>query len=510
MPLSIMDVVNSQYRTTKAADKQCDELLRRLGYRVRYLPARLAIARSLSLPAPPEPLDSGDEEEMAVSIRGQQLFGDGSDPAAWMALITQRSSKSDLERREFQNIVGAHWRRGAELLAKDWEQSNESLGAFVSQLAELANLAIDDGAKFLDGEPIMAPPPLTANVTLSVGPVAEDAETGEPVEFPLNAPGGSPHMAIMGGTNSGKTYTAVTMLKRLRSIGPVPILAFDFKGDLSERLAPDIGADVVSPPRSPVPLDVLAVQQQDDVGLREAAGRIRESIGRVKSSRISGVQSDALREAVFQTLRTRREDTPATLANVSRALEAEYQRRNRKPDELTATLNELNQFSLFAPQMQPEEFFGRSWIIRLPQDSTEEVRRLIINLTLDALDRWLNSQNDAPELEGRRALRHVCMLDEAHVILATKLPALTNLIRMSRSKGGVIMLVSQSPDDFEGEDEGFLDNMGLTLAFNTQAKAGPTRRIFGTGASLTDLPVGEALCRIRAEARTRRLLAWKA
>ncbi len=510
MPLSIMDVVNSQYRTTKAADDQCDQLLRRLGYRVRYLPARLAIARSLSLLEQPEPLGSGEEEEMAVGIRGQQLFGDGSDPAAWMALISQRSGTSDLERREFQNIVGAHWQRGADLLARDWEESAESLGTFVSRLAELANLAIDDGGKSFGGEFVESPAPLATNVTLPVGPVAEDAETGEPVEFPLNAPGGSPHMAIMGGTNSGKTYTAVTMLKRLRSIGPVPILAFDFKGDLSERLAPDIGADVVSPPRSPVPLDVLAVQLQDEVGLREAAGRIRESIGRVKSSRISGVQSDALREAVFQTLRTRRDDTPSTLSNVSRALEAEYQRRNRRPDELTATLNELNQFSLFDPQMRPEEFFSRSWIIRLPQDSTAEVRRLIINLTLDALDRWLNSQEDAPEVDGRRALRHVCMLDEAHVILATKLPALTNLIRMSRSKGGVIMLVSQSPDDFEGEEEGFLDNMGLVLAFNTQAKAGPTRRIFGAGASLPDLTVGEALCRIRSEARTRRITAWRA
>jgi len=81
---------------------------------------------------------------------------------------------------------------------------------------------------------------------------------------------------------------------------------------------------------------------------------------------------------------------------------------------------------------------------------------------------------------------------------------------MSRSKGGVIMLVSQSPDDFEGEDDAFLDNMGLTLSFNTQAKAGPTRRIFGGGSSLSDIPVGEALCRIRTEARTRRVLCWRA
>jgi DNA sulfur modification protein DndE len=509
MPLGIMEVTNAQYRTTRAADAQCADLLRRLGYKVRYLAARLAIARSLSLEDPPDAFESDDEDEAGGAIRGQQLFGDGSDPAAWLALITRRSGRSDLARKEFQGLVSAHWRRGAELLMKDWEEANGSLAAFVTRLADLASLVAGDPTRFSRlGDQDLASP-ITAHVVLPVGPVAEDADTGEAVTFPVNAQGGSPHMAIMGGTNSGKTYTAITMLKRLRTFGNVPILAFDFKGDLSDKLAPDIGAEVVSPPRAPVPLDVLAVQIADEMGLREAAGRIRESIGRVKNTKLSGVQSDALREAVLNALRPRPGRGPATLVDVSRALTAEYRRRSRKPDELTATLNELTQFTLFTPDMAPAEFFARSWIIRLPQDGTAEVRRLVINLTLDALDRWLNSLPDSSMVDGRRALRQVCMLDEAHVIIATKLPALNNLIRMSRSKGGVIMLVSQSPDDFEGEDEAFLDNMGLTLALNTQAKAGPTRTIFGVGTSLADLPVGEALCRIRTEAKTRRVIVWR-
>ena len=36
------------------------------------------------------------------------------------------------------------------------------------------------------------------------------------------------------------------------------------------------------------------------------------------------------------------------------------------------------------------------------------------------------------------------------------------------------LLASQSPDDFEGAEDGYLDNMGMTLAFNTQARPGPT------------------------------------
>ena len=146
----------------------------------------------------------------------------------------------------------------------------------------------------------------------------------------------------------------------------------------------------------------------------------------------------------------------------------------------------------------------------MPQDSSEEMRRLIINLTLSALDRWLNALPDAPtDASGVRSLRHVTLLDEAHVILRSKLAALANLVRMSRSKGGVALLSSQSPDDFEGAEDGYLDNMGMTLAFNTQARPGPTTRIFGNGYSLTGLSVGEALCRIRSEAKTRKVVLWQ-
>jgi DNA sulfur modification protein DndE len=507
MALGIIDISNASYRTTRAADQLCSSLMVKLGWRVRYLPARLAIARSLSLPHPPSLEVGEDEDESANSIRGQQLFGDGGDPAAWLALILQRHGTGSLSRKEFQALVAAHWRRGAELLSQDWEQADGDLALFITRLAEFASFAgsslangqqTEDDAPFVEGE-----------IILPVGEIATDVQTQEPVAFPLNAPGGSPHMAIMGGAGSGKTRTAVHMLQKLRDFGDVPILAFDFKGDLADVLSTPFKAEVVSPPRIAVPLDVLHVSHTDDTSLREAAGRIRESIARVKNTKIGGVQLEALREAILAVLRARGRGGNGTLSDISVALDAEYQQRQRRPDELTSTLSELTQFKLFDPKMTPADFFSRSWIIKLPQDGTAEVRRLIINLMLDALDRWLNALDDSPLFAGRRAVRHVTMLDEAHVILSTKLPALGNLVRMSRSKGGVVMLVSQSPDDFEGDDDGFLDNMGLTLGFSTQARPGATKAIFGNGVSLVDLPVGRAACRIRTEAKTRRILAWQ-
>ena len=112
------------------------------------------------------------------------------------------------------------------------------------------------------------------------------------------------------------------MLRELRQYGEIPLLAFDFKGDISDSLGEYFRAEIVSPPRVPVPLDVLHVGQSDDTSLREAAGRIRESIGRVKSGRIGGVQSEALREAILSTLRGATRGQKTNLGDVARSLEA--------------------------------------------------------------------------------------------------------------------------------------------------------------------------------------------
>ena len=509
MVVGIADLATSTFRTTRSADDICADLTAKLGWKHRYVAARLAVGRSLSLSEQPPELTDEDSENMAIPLRGMQLFGEDAQSAAWLALITQHSDEPEMAKRVLQGLVTRHWHRGAYLLRQDWDDGGQRMEGFVARLAELASFA-GDGHRGEITLPSIVAPTHAGEVRLPVGEIARDLRNDEHVTFSLNGAGGSPHIAIMGGVGSGKTRTAVHMLRTLRQHCEVPLLAFDFKGDLIDSFTETFGATLISPPEMPIPLDVLYVTSRDDTSIKTAAARIRGSIAAVKARKPSGVQSEALREAVASVLRHSTTATPANLTDVASALESEYSERGRKFDELTATMNELTQFSLFKPDLSPAAFFGRSWIIQLPQDGSAEMRRLIINLTLDALDRWINSQPDAPtDDQGTRDLRHLTMLDEAHVILSTRLPALANLVRMSRSKGGTLMLVSQSPDDFEGTEDGYLDNMGVTLAFNTQARPGPTKRIFGNNGTLTDLQVGEALCRIRSEARTQKVLCWQ-
>ena len=509
MVVGIPDLATTTFRTTRTADDICADLTAKLGWKHRYVAARLAVGRSLSLSEQPPELTDEDSEDMAIPLRGMQLFGEDAQAATWLALITHHSAETEMTKRILQGLVTRHWNRGAHLLKKDWDDGGQQMEGFVARLAELASFA-GDGDRRNDTVPAMAAPTYAGEVRLPVGEIARDLKSDEHVTFSLNGAGGSPHLAIMGGAGSGKTRTAVHMLRALRQHCEVPLLAFDFKGDLTDSFTGGFGATLIAPPGMPIPLDVLHVASRDEISIKTAAARIRDSLASVKARKPSGVQSDALREAVALVLRHGSTGTPVDLTSVASALEAEYSDRGRKSDELTATLNELTQFTLFSPELSPDEFFAGSWIIQLPTDGSAEMRRLIINLTLDALDRWINSQPDAPtDEQGIRDLRHLTMLDEAHVILSTRLPALANLVRMSRSKGGSIMLVSQSPDDFENAEDGYLDNMGMTLAFNTQAKPGPTKRIFGNNSTLANLEIGEALCRIRSEARTQIVLCWR-
>lgn len=513
MGLSLVEVAGANFRTDEESDTLNTAFMGRLGMRKRYLPARLAIARSLATSAPPDLVEDGLDPGKA--IKGDTLFGTGTALSVWIALIVQRAGDPDLDVRKLIGLVSAHWRRGLSQLDKDWEQSGQDVAKFIKRLVEVAELPLAGrslpqiagmatGATFSSGL-----------IEVPVGEIGEDVTTKEAVMWSLNGKGGSPHSAIMGGSGSGKTVMAAAMLRAIREKAPVPLLAFDFKGDLAgftgtrtdaASLGDAFDAEVIEPPRMPIPLDVLSILARDDIGIAEAASRFRESFARLKGSRLGDRQRTALHDAASRALRN---EIPCELHHIRDALSSVYAEHEMKEDGAISTMDEICRFPLFQPTLSPAEFFQKSWIIKLPPNVAEDSRTIVVNLLLDALDQYLNSLVDAQSsADGARGLRILCMVDEAHQILGTKLPSLSRLIRMSRSKGGAIMLVSQSPDDFQGEDDDFLDQMGLVAAFSTNAKPGSAARVLGKGVNLTTLQTGQAYIRRRNDPSARKIKAW--
>ena len=303
------------------------------------------------------------------------------------------------------------------------------------------------------------------------------------------------------------------MLQSIREQASVPLLAFDFKGDLGTdakgggyHLDQIFEAKVLEPPREPIPLDVLSLRSRSEIDIAEAASRFRESFARLKGSRLGDRQRTAVHEAASRALTS---EDPCQLHHIRDALISVYEEHEIKEDGAVATMQEICRFPLFDPKFEPVAFFQQSWIVKLPPNVAEDSRTIVVNLVLDAFDQYQNSLVDAEcSADGSRGLRTLCMVDEAHQVLGTKLPALSNLIRMSRSKWGAIMLISQSPDDFSAEDDEFLSEMGLVAAFSTNAPPRNADRVLGRGANLGALKTGECLTKRRGDQVARKIRAW--
>ncbi|TCK42392.1 uncharacterized protein DUF87 [Paraburkholderia sp. BL8N3] len=508
MALSLVEIAAIGFKTSRAADELNNEMIRHLGLTKRYAAARLSIARSLALPGLPPAQANDPDDDAGKIIKGDTLFGTGRDLATWVALICEHAEIADVSRKEFQALVWGHWQRGVQILHREWDELGGDLQRFVTRLADCAGLSptADAARARLRQAKTQKFRPIAKGVTIRVGEKGTDVDTGAEIIWTVNGPGGSPHMALMGSVGTGKTRTAKAILSQLRSENPVPIIAFDLKGDLRDDadFINALGASVIEVPRQSVPLDVLSVDRNDETSLKFAASRFQESFQRIKVGGFGANQMDALRDATVQSMRAH---SPVTLGNVKDRLRQTYSARNMKPDGATATFNQICDFNLFEPLLTAEEFFSRSWVITFP-GVTEEIRKLVSYLLLDSLDRFLNGSADtATDASGNRAMKCIVVIDEAHRLLGMKQPALSNLVRMSRSKGGVVMLISQKPDDFEGEEDDFLADMGLLASFRTNAKPGAAQRVL-MEKSLADLQDGVCVARIGGKPPVR-VQAWE-
>jgi len=510
MSLTLVKVAGANFRTDYDSDALNTEFMKRLGMGIRYIPARLAISRSLAMKAPLPVLTNNTEPGRAIT--GDTLFGSDYTLSVWLSLIIQHSGEKDIDIKRLTEIVGAHWRRGLQKLDEEWSQCNELREHFIQLLIELAELpqtTTQPSNQFQSdlSQTTHLSPVSSGFINVPLGEISLDSDTNEKIFWTPNARNSAPHSAIMGQTGTGKTLLAVSLLGSIRQQVPVPMLTFDFKGDLANSpisknqttLREVFNAQVIEPPRESIPLDVLALYQKDDIDITQAAIRFRKSFSSCLDKHLGDRQrtyvSDAASKALSIALSS---GHCCELRHILTQLEKRYKESGVPEDGAITSMRELCAFGdLFTPTSTPSDFFQKSWIIKLPGTVPEECSKIVINLLLDALDKYLLSLNDATISEdGSRGLRILCMIDEAHRILKNKLPSLSNILRMSRSKGGSVMLISQSPDDFFVVEEVFLDNMGLVAAFTTTARQNAVKSIFGPNSNLSNLPSGHCLARV--------------
>lgn len=83
-----------------------------------------------------------------------------------------------------------------------------------------------------------------------------------------------------------------------------------------------------------------------------------------------------------------------------------------------------------------------------------------------------SSVNDCEPNEYVFPLRYVIVIDEAHIYLKNKnaRKALEDLLRLMRSKGVVVIMLSQGVEDYKTKDFDFASQVKLPICLNIQNK----------------------------------------
>lgn len=448
------------FKPTEASAVFEEKLRAKLGLAQRYDSARLAIGRSLAQPDAPPPIPA--ETKFGKPIPGEYLFGEEID--LWICAVVmdgQLGEAATLD--DFRSMVESHWARGSLLLNSELEHCADDEPKFVGRLSDfLPEMGDASGSGSLA-------PGAEGEIRLKVGSVSRTFPGGEAIDFAINGKGTSPHIALMGKVGSGKTTTGVQMAIEIAQKARIPFLFIDPKGEfvsdgqLAGSLA-EAGLDIqaIEVGGQSIPLDFLPEVTGGSVSVQNAAMQFRDSIA-LCCKGAGDIQQDLLRIAIEKVIRRSR---PRDLHAIKDAYQDELDRAGKGHDSILSRLNEVTSLKCFSPEMSPVNFFSQSWVISLKALGSEELKRLVILLLLDAVKAFTLSQNDAGVVGGFRNLRHLLVIDEARRILAEKrYQSLVDLVRQGRSKGSVVMLLSQDPGDFDGQADDFTTQLGAVIAF---------------------------------------------
>lgn len=491
--LTLEQVLLTGFQTSAEADRCTEQLRSSLGLSAKNRIARLAIGRSLSEATHP----TGSLEGSGRPIKGDVLFGLNELPL-WVGLLFTHLKKTDphaeLTLPVLHDLVKRHWDRGVSLLMEDWDEAGEDYNRFVDVLVRRrANLpemgsvspivtaaSSDSAWETVDRDP--------RPIFVDLG---SEVDTNEPFRWKVNGVGYSPHVAVMGQVGSGKTRTMLEMLVQVRKQSGAPVILLDLgKGDLANRhdFINAIDARVIRVPQEPIPLDMFYGSDDSDLTTSDAIMGFRDSFAKVMQSKAGAVQLETIKDALRPLFSSRKN---ISLEDIGQSLRDFYDDHQLRTDSVISTISDLTERNIFQPELSPSSFFSQSWIITFA-NAHDTQKNLAAYLLLDALNTFLKRAPEAPQdSQGHRAIRAILAVDEARHLLASRHKALSDNIRLHRSKGLMVALASQSPDDYDGAGDDYLENIGLPVCFKTNAASNQVlQNMFRSKVSFAGLPTG--------------------
>lgn len=453
-----------------------DEVLSALRFETKLEKATLArIAFTLSLvkdgvAVSPSPSFSGGELKRPTFIAEDEVF--------LRTLIAHTYGKREFSEDEFfsnRSIIKNHIDSGAALLAKMFQETGRSGDALIERLVDEVEFAgrreqLGSGLDIFIGRTLLQ----RTELIMELNNTTKHANS---------------HLAIMGKPGVGKTQFLLKILTdiRIQSNFQTNFIYFDYKGDVVEN-ARFLELARVQPFRllqgaQSLPINPFILPAYDEQTINVSAREKAESFASI-NSKLGVVQKGTLTEAIRASY-AKRAGSPAPypdFPDILEAANAAYEEDGKKDDSLIEVLRDLSDFDLFwrhGSEGAPiDRVSNRTMLIDV--HAMPVLKELVAYLVIERLYKEMATLPDSPVTEGRRTIRTILVIDEAHNYLGQKNMFLQRIIREGRSKGVVVFFASQSPNDYQQKFFNFQELLEFTYIFQCDGvAAGSVQDILG-------------------------------
>ena len=417
-------------------------------------------------------------------VRAEVLFGktdERSNYNVYKALFEQHYNRSLFE-AEFAKLAKLHLEHGLQILSDnllDKGYGKHSHYDFLISLVKKGTQLISD-SKSLSRSAIASGrniPVYSQLVDFDLG----ETEDGKIVNIRLNdlKEFDSHHIAIAGMTGSGKTEIVKDILYQIHqnTSGELKFIFFDYKGEgKTDKMLPFLQAtncellDVLQDgfvlnPLSYIPLENKRVRRYNIQSFVDAVASIETKLGTLQKHTLQTVVSRCFEK---------NQDSHPSFGDVFEELKNYYEETNTKIDSLYTVLDDLSRDIFRIPDADvSEKIYEKNLYISLPKTLSDTLRQLCVFITLNYLLAIFNACDDVtPDSERINPLRYIIVIDEAHVYLKNKnaRKVLEELLRVIRSKGVVVIMISQSPADYKTTDFDFASQVKLPICLNINDK----------------------------------------
>jgi len=402
----------------------------------------------------------------------------GADELFIRTLLAHVYGKGDLsEELLFSNrsLVKNHIDQGSLALEKLYIECGRSAEGLMKRLVELVEF---DGRKELRGR----------GLEIFIGRTLLQ-KTDLVMEMNNTHQHANSHLAIMGKPGVGKTQFLLKILAdiRIQSNYQTHFIYFDYKGDVVDNQR-FIDIAKVQPFKllqgnQRLPINPFVLPAYDEQTINVSAREKAESFASI-NSKLGVVQKGALTEAIRAGY-AKRADSNTPYPDFQDILEIAnlmYEEEGKKDDSLIEVLRDLANFELFwkhGDEAAPmDKISNRTMLIDV--HAMPVLKELVAYLVIERLYKEMAALPDSPVEDGKRTIRTILVIDEAHNYLGQKNMFLQRIIREGRSKGIVVFFASQSPNDYQQKFFNFQELLEFAYIFQCEGvAAGSVQDILG-------------------------------